>query len=140
MDSKIKLREGEVLDILVKRLNKEKSEIAGALNITPQHLSNVFKSEFLTQNIKQRAAVLFGVPESFFGGWYLPNLSDDDLADMVEESRFEYRKGRGGVNDLTAGEVFKYLEEKDRWFEGERVRHFEERGRLLAIIENLTKQ
>lgn len=139
MESKIKLREGEVLDFMVKRLNKDKSEIAADLNISVQSLSKSFSSEFLTRNIKQRAAAYLGVPESFFGGWYVPNLSDDDVAAaVVEEPRLEYRRTER-VGELTAEQVLKYLEEKDRWFEGERMRHFEERGRLLTIIENLTK-
>ena len=36
------------------------------------------------------------------------------------------------LDSLTAAEVMRYLEEKDR-------RHYEERARLLGIIENLTK-
>lgn len=138
MESKIKLREGEVFDILVKRLNKDKSEIAIELNISVQTLSKAFASEILTRNIRQRAAILLGVPESFFNGWYVPNLKDDDIG-IVEEPRLEYQRA-GQVGELTADQVLKYLEEKDKWFEGERVRHYEERARLLGIIENLTKK
>ena len=91
MESKIKLREGEVFDILVKRLNKDKSEIAIELNISVQTLSKAFASEILTRNIRQRAAILLGVPESFFNGWYVPNLKDDDIG-IVEEPRLEYQR------------------------------------------------
>lgn len=120
MESKIKLREGEVFDILVKRLNKDKSEIAIELNISVQTLSKAFASEILTRNIRQRAAILLGVPESFFNGWYVPNLKDDDIG-IVEEPRLEYQRA-GQVGELTADQVLKYLEEKDKWFEEERVR------------------
>lgn len=68
--------------------------------------------------------------ESYFGGWYIPDLSDGDF-DQLNEPEPVYEKATNGV--LTAAEVMKYLEEKDR-------RHYEERDRLLGIIEALTKK
>lgn len=50
MGSKIKLKEGEVLNILVGRLKKSKSEIALDLNVSDQTLSKAFASEVLTLN------------------------------------------------------------------------------------------
>lgn len=49
---------------------------------------------------------------------------------MMNEPDIKYDKKK--VDDMTAAEVLRYLEEKDR-------RHYEERARLLGIIENLTK-
>ena len=116
---------------MIKRLNKDKSEIAVDLNISVQTLSKSFSSEFLTRNIRERAAAYLNVPESFFGGWYIPNLSDSDF-NLVEEPAVKYERELR-IDSLTAGEVMRYLEEKDR-------RHYDERARLLGIIENLTKK
>ena len=116
---------------MIKRLNKDKSEIAVDLNISVQTLSKAFSSEFLTRNIRQRAAAYLDVPESFFGGWYVPNLSDSDF-DVVSEPAVKYER-EWRIDSLPAAEVRRYLEEKDR-------RHWEERARLLGIIENLTKK
>lgn len=132
MESKMKLREGEVFDFLVKRLQKDKSEIANDLNISVQTLSKAFASEFLTRNIKQRAAAYLKVPESFFTGWYMPSLSDMEL-DVLNEPESPLYDRRVHLDTLTASEVMRYLEDKDR-------RHYEERARLLGIIENLTKK
>lgn len=130
MGSKLKLKEGEVLNILIGRLKKTKSEVAVDLNISDQTLSKAFASEFLTLNIKQRAASYLGVSESYFSGWFVPDLSDAEF-EALNEPVGQYGKGGGGC-ELTAGEVMRYLEEKDR-------QHYAERNRLLTIIENLTK-
>ena len=131
MDSKIKLKEGEVLNILVSRLKKSKSEIALDLNFSEQTLSKAFASEVLTLNMKQRAAAYLGVKESYFSGWYVADLDGADF-DALNEPEPVYVRGSSGSDPLTAVQVMNYLEEKDR-------RHYEERARLLGIIENLTK-
>lgn len=120
--------EGEVLLLLVKRSKKSNTEIAKMLDIHPNHLSKLFKSEKLTIKIKQKAANAFGVPVSWFEGKYLPHIPGFDF--HVDEPEVEYSKEAFG--DMTATDVLRYLEEKDR-------RHYEERARLLGIIENLTK-
>lgn len=137
MTSKLKLKEGEVFSILVGRLKKSKSEVASDLKISDQTLSKSFSSELLTTNIKRRAAEYLKVAESYFTGWYIPNLSESDF-DMLKEPDVKY-ENRILLDELTAGQVMKYLEEKDIRFEEERIRHYRERERLLAIIENLTK-
>ena len=108
METKIKLKEGEVLGILIGRLQKPKSEVAIDLNISDQTLSKSFNSEILTLNIKQRAAAYLGVVESYFSGWYVPNLSDADF-DALKEPDVKYGK-RVKVDELTAAEVLRYLE------------------------------
>lgn len=130
MGSKIKLKEGEVLNILVGRLKKSKSEIALDLNISDQTLSKAFASEVLTLNMKQRAAAYLGVTEGYFSGWYVSDLDGADF-DALNEPEPVYVKAPP-MEPLTAAQVMNYLEEKDR-------RHYEERARLLGIIENLTK-
>lgn len=132
MDSKIKLKEGEVLNILVSRLKKSKSEIALDLNISDQTLSKAFASEILTLNMKQRAAAYLGVSAGYFSGWYVADLDVGDF-DVLQEEAPVYVKGARGGDPLTAAQVMNYLEEKDR-------RHYEERARLLGIIENLTSK
>lgn len=72
MERKIKLKEGEVLNILVSRTRKTKSEIANDLEISDQHLANSFKSESLTQNVRAKAAALLGVEDWYFNGYYVP--------------------------------------------------------------------
>jgi len=119
------LTEGEILLLLVRRSGRDGKEIAEMLNIHPNHLSKLYKSESLTQKIKRSAARIFKVDESVFfniNGIGLPS------ADIVKEPDNEY----GKVEEMTALDAFRYLEEKDK-------RHFEERARLLGIIENLTK-
>lgn len=130
MGSKIKLKEGEVLNILVGRLKKSKSEIALDLNVSDQTLSKAFASEVLTLNMKQRAAAYLGVKESYFSGWYVADLDNDDF-DALQEPEPVYLRASSS-EPLTAKQVMDYLEEKDR-------RHYDERARLLGIIENLTK-
>ena len=132
MDSKIKLKEGEVLNFLLSRLKKSKSEVALDLNISDQTLSKAFASEVLTLNMKQRAAAYLGVSPSYFSGWYVADTADGDF-DVVQEPEPVYVRGGSGSGPLTAAQVMNYLEEKDR-------RHYEERARLLGIIENLTKK
>ena len=132
MGSNIKLKEGEVLNILMGRLKKSKSEIAIDLNISDQTLSKAFASEFLTLNIKHRAAAYLGVKESYFSGWYVADMDGADF-DALNEPDPVYVRGGSGSDPLTAAQVMNYLEEKDR-------RHYEERARLLGIIENLTRR
>lgn len=135
MDNEKSLTEGEALLLLVRRSGKQGVEIAKMLNIHPNHLSKLFKSERLTSKIKNRAAHIFNVPLSTFDAIDSDSIS---LPDAINEPESIYEK-RPKIENLTAGDVLKYLEEKDRWFEDERRRYYEERGRLLAIIENLTK-
>lgn len=119
------LHQGERLSVLANRSGISKFEMAKQLNIHPGHLSKLFKSELLTSKIRKGASALFGVDESYFE----EEFSTDQLA-FVNESTPEYRAI--DFDSLTAANILRYLEEKDR-------RHFEERARLLAIIENLTK-
>lgn len=121
--------EGEVLLLIVKRSRKSNTEIAKMLDIHPNHLSKLFKSEKLTNKIKQKAIAVFGVDASVFGGKEFPDIPGVDFE--VNEPEIQYSRDTFG--DMSAADVLRYLEEKDR-------RHFEERGRLLAIIENLTKK
>ena len=124
-----KPHQGEILLLLANRSGLAKTEIAQGLDIHPGHLSTLFKSEVLTSKIKKGAAVLFGVDELVFDGGVLDDVPAP-LVDVVGEPPGKYEKRR--VDDMSAAEVFRYLEEKDR-------RHYEERARLLGIIENLTK-
>jgi len=119
------LHQGERLNILANRSGISKAEIAKQLNVHPGHLSKLFKSELLTSKVRKSAAALFGVDESYFDG----DASLDQL-EYVNESAPEYRTI--DFDSLTASNILRYLEEKDK-------RHYEERARLLIIIENLTK-
>lgn len=76
--------------------------------------------------MKRAICHVFNLPETFFDdadGSSLP-------AYVVNEDQPAYGDD---IEEMTVGEAMRYLEEKDR-------RHYEERGRLLAIIENLTKK
>lgn len=121
-----RLHQGERLLLLANRSHLSKGEIAQMLNINPGHLSKLFKSELLTSKIRKGASVLFGVSESFFND----QSTLEELA-FVKEDDVEYKAKE--MEGLTAQNILKYIEEKDK-------RHYEERGRLLAIIENLTKK
>lgn len=123
-----KPKQGEVLLFLVNRSKYSKATIAKKMNIDPSHLSKLFKSELLTSKMITAACSIFGVDESFFDGAVLQNLTQP-LAVSEPEAEYQINQYEG----LTAAEALRYLEEKDR-------RHWEERGRLLAIIENLTKK
>lgn len=126
MNDKTPLKEGETLLILQRKSGKSVTEIAKLLEIHPNHLSKIFKSEVLTAKIRSKAAKVFNVPESIFFGNTIA-----EFPNIVNEPNPKYEK-QIKVDELTAVEVMRYLEEKDR-------RHFEERARLLGIIENLTK-
>lgn len=126
MNEKTALKEGETLLILQRKSGKSVSEVAKLLDIHPNHLSKIFKSEFLSAKIRKRAAEVFEVPESVFSRNTVANFPQS----VVNEPEPEYVKGKRRVEDMTAAEVLRYLEEKDK-------RHFEERARLLGIIEKL---
>lgn len=119
------LHQGERLLLLVNRSPKMKQEIAQNLKINSGHLSKLFKSEKLTSKIKISASELFGVDVSYF------ETQDDIESHLLKEPNIIYKPKE--VDEMTVPEIMKYLEEKDR-------RHYEERSRLLAIIENLTKK
>lgn len=125
MTSKTKLKEGEVLLLLQRKSGKTVAQVAQMLDIHPNHLSKLFKSERLTAKIRNKAAIAFGVLESDFEGNTMA-----DFPQSANEPDVKYQKSK--VEEMSASEVMRYLEEKDK-------RHYEERGRLLAIIENLTK-
>lgn len=123
-------RQGDVLLLLVHRSGMQKKEVAEKLEIHPNHLSRVFDSEKLTKKVRLKAAKLFNVPESAFDNQEF-TAALKDIPGMLKEADVPYKPV--DLSGLTAAEVFKLLEENDR-------RHYEERGRLLAIIENLTKK
>lgn len=118
------LHQGERLLLLANRSGKSRKEIAQKLNIHPGHLSKLLKSEILTLKIKIRASELFDVPISFFD-----EIDDNNLT--LPGPEIEYKTMM--VEGMALSEIIRYWEEKDR-------RHHEERARLLAIIENLTKR
>lgn len=130
MNKEKSLSEGEALLLLVRRSGKSGIEVAKLLNIHPNHLSKLFKSERLTLKIKNQAAEVFNVPLSAFDSVKSDELPVPDMVSEPEGGKYE-RELR--LDSLTAGEVMRYLEDKDK-------RHFEERARLLGIIENLTKK
>lgn len=121
--------EGEILLLIVKRSRQSNAEIAKMLDIHPNHLSKLFKSEKLTNKIKQKVVASFGVDPDVFSKKEFPSIPGFDFE--AHEPAVEY--SRESFGEMTAAEVLRYLEDKDR-------RHYEERGRLLAIIENLTKR
>lgn len=120
------LKEGEVLLLLQRKSGKTVAEVAQLLEIHPNHLSKIFKSERLTEKVRKKAAKVFNVLESDFSG---NTVAEFPQSANEPEVKYEKRK----VEEMSAAEVMRYLEEKDK-------RHYEERGRLLAIIENLTKK
>lgn len=123
------LHQGERLLLIANRSGMTRKEIAHRLNIHPGHLSKLFKSELLTSKIKKGASELFDIPISFFETAEMGSV-DFKMSELNEpDSEYQTRQ----IGEMTAGEVFQYWEEKDK-------RHWEERGRLLAIIENLTKK
>lgn len=137
MNEKTVLKQGETLLLLQRKSGKSVSEVAKMLDIHPNHLSKIFKSEILTAKIRSKAAKVFGVSESVFVG---NTIASFPQMEVNEPNVFEYQKTKNSVHDLTAVEVLQYIGEKDRAFELERLRHYEERARLLGIIENLTKK
>lgn len=126
MIEKKALKEGQVLLLLQRNSGKSVKEVAQLLEIHPNHLSKIFKSEKLTAKIRNKAAILFDVQESDFSG---NTIAEFPQSANEPDVKYEKRK----VEEMSAAEVLRYLEEKDK-------RHFEERGRLLSIIENLTKK
>jgi len=125
--------------ILAHRSKLSASDICKGLEINASYLSRLYKSELLTENIRRRAARLFQVPESVF--------RDGEVGEgesVVNEPPARYEAMKREVEGMTAAEVLRYLEEKDKRHHAERVekdrQHHEDRGRLLAIIERLTEK
>ncbi len=139
MDAVLKhFTQGETLMLLVHRSKKTASEVCAGLEINPSHLSRLYRSELLTENIRRRAAKFFQVPESVF--------KDGEVGEgdsVVNEPPARYEAMKREVDGMTAAELLRYLEEKDKRHHAERVekdrQHYEDRGRLLAIIERLTE-
>lgn len=125
MNVKTTLKEGEVLLLLQRKSGKTVAEVAHLLEIHPNHLSKIFKSEKLTSKIRNKAALIFGVQENDFSG---NSIAEFPQSANEPDVKYDSKK----IEDLSASEVMRFLEEKDE-------RHYIERGRLLAIIENLTK-
>jgi len=111
---------GEVLMLLAHRSNKKASEVCKGLEINTSHLSRLYRSELVSENIRRRAAKFFGVSESVF-------LTGEGMPAMVAEPNASY----GFAENITAAEVLRYLKEKDQT-------HAEERVLMLKIIDNLT--
>lgn len=131
------LHQGERLLVLSNRSELSRAEIAEKLNIHPGHLSKLFKSEILTSKIKKMSAALFKVDESYFDQ---QNFDTETSGSYPLLSEIKPLNEVRLVEEMSATEVIRYLQEKDKRFEEERNKHYEERGRLLAIIENLTKK
>lgn len=125
MNVKTTLKEGEVLLLLQRKSGKTVAEVAHLLEIHPNHLSKIFKSEKLTSKIRNKAALIFGVQENDFSG---NSIAEFPQSANEPDVKYDSKK----IENLSASEVMRFLEEKDE-------RHYIERGRLLAIIENLTK-
>lgn len=134
-----KFTHGEVLLILAHRSKLSASEICKGLEINPSHLSRLYRSELLTENIRRRAAKFFQVPESVF--------KDGEVGEgesVVNEPPARYEAMKREVDGMTAAEVLRYLEEKDKRHHAERVekdrQHHIERVELVAIIKTLTEK
>lgn len=126
MDKKTKPKQGEILLLLANRSGKPKNELASAFEIHPGHLSKIFKSEFLTSKIKQKAALIFDVSESIFDG-----MEDVSLPDTVMEPTPKYDPLV--VDGSKPSDLLNYLERKE-------ARYFEERARLIALIERKDRE
>lgn len=146
MNKEKSLTEGEALLLLVRRSGKSGVEIAKLLNIHPNHLSKLFKSERLTSKLKNQAAEVFNVPLSAFDT--VTGAVDIPLPDVVNEPETKY-EAVPRLDSMSVGELLEYLERKDIRYHEERSRligllerkeknHQEERGILLATIEKLT--
>ena len=144
MDNTKKVREGEILMLLVKRSGKEGREVADALGITPGYLSTLYKSEMIRMALKKRVAEYFNVGVEVFDSEF---MNDVPVPDMVGEPEVKYDKPLKFENMTMAG-LLEYLERKDMRYHEERSRligllerkeknHQEERGILLATIEKL---
>lgn len=112
-------------------------EAAEKLGVHANHLSRVFRSELVTEKLKEKAAELFGV------GMEIWNENEA----MVMEPQMEYSVNFG---NMTVPELVEYLAQRDQIVGMERNRLLGmlekiedeqrvERSRLLAIIETLTK-
>lgn len=131
--------QGETLMLLVHRSKKTASEVCAGLEINPSHLSRLYRSELLTENIRRRAAKFFQVPQSVF--------KDGEVGEgdsVVNEPPARYEAMKREVDGMTAAELLRYLEEKDKRHHAERVekdrQHHIERVELVAIIKTLTEK
>lgn len=118
----LKPSQGEVLLLLAHRSKYTKNELAKMMKISASHLSKSFNSQELTPKIRESAESIFGVGPEVWSSESIENISA-----AFEPNETYY----SGGSKLTADEVFDYMEKLD-------ARHFEERNRLLKIIENLT--
>lgn len=124
--------------LLVHRSGLTVKEAAERLGVHANHLSRVFRSELVTEKLKEKAAEVFGVGTDVW---------KDAPVDMVMEPQAEYSADFG---KMTVPELVEYLAQRDQIVGMERHRLLGmlekiedeqrvERSRLLAIIETLTK-
>ena len=62
----MKISEGELLLILVRRTGKDTKQVAADLDITPQYLSTLFKKNALPQKVKEKVVDYFKLSSEYF--------------------------------------------------------------------------
>lgn len=133
-----RIGQGEILMILVHRSGLTAKEVAEKLQCNASYLSRLYRSQYLTDKMKRKAAELFGVGMDV---WKEAPL------DMVMEPQAAYSANFG---KMTVPELVEYLAQRDQIVGMERNRLLGmlekiedeqrvERSRLLAVIETLTK-
>lgn len=82
MESKTRLKEGELLKLLADRSPLSKADIAKELKIRATTLSKIFKRQELSEKIKTEAVRFFKVPPEYFAG---ETITGADIPDSVQE-------------------------------------------------------
>ncbi|TXH45491.1 MAG: hypothetical protein E6Q97_31455 [Desulfurellales bacterium] len=111
--------------LMIHRSGMTGKEVSKKLKIHPSHLSKVYRSEFLTENLRRKASELFGESMDVW--------SDYTKIGMVMEpqARYGIEEEESEVAGMSAEEVLAYLQKKDDQYHAERMM-------LMKIIDNLT--
>jgi len=99
MVNAIALHEGETLRLLIKRAGFRVDEFAKELDMNPNSLSRIFRSEKLTNKVKASACRVLGVDSSVFEqgtGYLIPEVNTDFM-----ESSEDYESLLQEVERLT---------------------------------------
>lgn len=88
MNNENSLHEGEILRLLIKRAGFRVDEFAKSLDLNPNNLSRIFRSEKLTKKVKSKSASILGVDISIFETGFSYDISESQGS--VEEPDEEF--------------------------------------------------
>jgi len=127
MQEKLSIKEGDILYWLVWKREKSIKDLATALQMHPNSVPRLFKSEKLTDKVKKNAAAFFEVGVDVFEGIPLPMVPD-----LVQETSPPYGEKTNDELRREVGELKRQI--------AELVARDDLNKELVEIIKTLTRE